>query len=153
MVDCQPESLAFETPFSRYNQCLISNPFDRMPSTPRISNRCCNDTSKRLLSNVDRLSVPSLNDSRSNRRISSFPAMYTGSASDRPSFDAALQRMRDGRGLQRLRAERDNGEPLPISPPSATSPEVDSKPELSHSSAVTLSKKMPRRNSGVALSA
>lgn len=77
-------------------------------------------------------------------------------------FDAALQRMRDGRALERLKAERDaasDAETLAVSaqePPTLLlSPtKGDSKQELSQqSSVVTLAKKMPRRNSGVALSA
>jgi hypothetical protein len=138
MVDCQPAFLPFETPPSGRSERLLAQPFDAMPTTPRcVGNRVSSEIVQRILSNLETLSTPSLTNVAS-------PSSYIVQQS---SFDAELRSKGEGRETVRLMAEKDNF------CMSAAPSQTLTKDKLSSTSVVTLDKKMPRRNSGVAMSA
>jgi hypothetical protein len=153
MVNCQPAFLSFETPPSLRNRRLLARPFDDVPSKPRVGNRVSVETANRVLTNLEILSAPSLIDGASPLKKNS-SVLRPNSPPISPLFDVALRRMGVQRDLLRFKAERDDflleGSESRISAPP---PKADSKKQMISSSTVTLAKKIPRRNSGVALSA
>lgn len=165
MIDCPPASISFKTPSSSWRNnpnLMADNPFDAMPTTPRVSRRVSVESTKRLLSSLDSLAVPSLDGSDSPSKMRKHPKpIFTGSAANRQSFDAALQILRNGNGrfLDRLQVERDAATSSTSTPTATATTSSIAKTETkeadqSKSAVVTLSKSMPlRRNSGVALSA
>jgi hypothetical protein len=137
-----------------------------MPPTPRFQNRVSSETTKRLLSNLENLSVPSFEEPASpTKRLKplTLPLESTSSVSQ-PMLDAALQRMRNGIALQRLRVERDAAErdaPVVTDAEEAvdegyTQPLLGGEDTVTKQplgSVVALGHKVKRRNSGAALSA
>lgn len=87
--------MSFETPPP---PATFSNPFDYEPCTPRNS-RVVTDLSRRILGNIDNLRAPCL----------SVPAVLRKEIPTKssPKFDAALNRMRSGTTLERLKQQRD----------------------------------------------
>ncbi|KAL3899006.1 MAG: hypothetical protein SGARI_006553, partial [Bacillariaceae sp.] len=103
MVDCLSST---SSPTWDSNIQRLDNPFDYMPAKPSFHNRVNSETSKRLLSNLDTLSVPSFEASPGKRR-KPLTLRLESTAQATPQFHAALQRMREGGALRRLQLERD----------------------------------------------
>lgn len=76
----------------------ITNPFESMPATPLMGSRVNNETSRRVMDNLEILCVPSVMSSADGRTSK----IQMRSANPR-MMNAALQRMRQGDALERLR--------------------------------------------------
>ena len=136
------------------------NPFDYMPTKPACHNRVNSETTKRLLANLDCLSVPSFDASPMKRRKPLQLRLEPSSTLATPQFQAALQRMKEGAArlqLEREEAERvvtdteeeeEEEETLPLA---GGDEATVSKQPLG--SVVALGRKVKRRNSGAALCA
>lgn len=91
--------VSIQSPIPFENQ----NPFDYEPQPPRMHSRVGLDITRRVMNNLDTLSTPTF-DQWSNRPGSHLKTHYD---SQSPLFHMALQRMRNGSGLQRLKEQRD----------------------------------------------
>ena len=157
MVDCLSSA---SSPSWDNSQHRLDNPFDYMPGKPAFHNRVNAETTKRLLSNLESLAVPSFEASPMKRRKPL--TLRLEASSSTPQFQAALQRMREGSALRRLQLERDAAaassvvtdteeeQPVEETLKGGDDATVNKQPL---GSVVALGRKVKRRNSGAALCA
>ena len=157
MVDCLSSA---SSPSWDNSQHRFDNPFDYMPGKPTFHNRVNAETTKRLLSNLESLAVPSFESSPMKRRKPL--SLRLEASSSTPQFQAALQRMREGSALRRLQLERDAAAASSVVTDTEEEQPVEetlkggddttvTKQQLG--SVVALGRKVKRRNSGAALCA
>jgi hypothetical protein len=95
--------VSLQTPAPLWN--LNANPFNDEPRTPRASSRVALEITKRVSDNIDTLSAPSFSEPQQKRyKLNS--SYNSQSPLSSPLFNAALQRMRQGDALRKLKEQR-----------------------------------------------
>jgi hypothetical protein len=125
------------------------NPFDSMPQTPRVTKRVVTTTA----GNLQYLSAPLFPESPTKRMKHSFTFKTTDT---NPLFHAALQRMKEGGALEKLKQQRDDqrakADELTKRMEALSSGSSHEKVDTT-SNTVTLGRNVKRRHSGAALTA
>jgi hypothetical protein len=78
----------------------IQNPFNFMPETPSVESRVNHEATQSVLDNLDALYAPSI-------KSAEYGGMKIQMKSENHTFNVALQRMRQGDALRRLRKQQE----------------------------------------------
>jgi hypothetical protein len=101
MVNFESLTISLETPSPSWN--LSSNPYDCGPETPQRCSRVGPELNKRVLDSLETLEAPCLGAGPEVMKYNYKPSYNPRT----PLFNVALQRMRQGGALQKLREQRD----------------------------------------------